>query len=194
MKKQTATLIANIFNPLFMGGVLILVVSFYSTTTLFDGIRWSLILLALSVLPTYLTTLYLVRTGHLDGVFSSRRRQRNKVYAIIVLLGIISLIVLIYFRSPLMLIALCVVGFSSSVLYATINLWWKISLHAAFVSATATILIILYGPVAAVSVVLIPLVVWARKAGYHHSVSQGVAGAFLTTADSLLVFYLFGLL
>jgi len=70
---------------------------------------------------------------------------------------------------------------------------WKISLHTAFVTASVTVLIILYGSIAAVTVLLVPLVAWSRIELKHHSPAQVAAGALLATLIVVVVFYLFGL-
>jgi membrane-associated phospholipid phosphatase len=75
-----------------------------------------------------------------------------------------------------------------------INLWWKISLHTSFITAAVTVLFILYGFMASASIVLIPLVAWARIKLEHHSLAQVVTAAFLSTSILVVVFYLFGLI
>jgi len=194
MKKRVASITASVLNPFILGLVIILIVSFNASATISEGIKWSLILLALSVLPVVVLSILLVRTGHLDGVFNSRRNQRHRIYAAIVSLGIISIIVLVWLKAPAPVLALSIIGFSSSVLYAIINLWWKISLHAALVSALVTILVILYGAIVLVSCLLVPMVIWARTTGKQHTIGQGAIGTVLTVGDSVLVFYLLGLL
>jgi len=74
-----------------------------------------------------------------------------------------------------------------------VNLLWKISLHTAFVTASVTALIILYGSIAAVIVVLVPLIAWSRIELKHHSLAQVAAGALLAALIVVVVFYLFGL-
>lgn len=193
MRERIANLTSNIFNPFAVGFVLIILVSFESTAGIFEAVKWSLILIALSILPIYLFTVYLVRKSGLDSVFASVRRQRTKIYALGVILGVVGYAILLYLKAPSMLLALFVAGFSAAVIFMCINLWWKISLHTAVVAASVTVLVILYGFMAVVTVGLIPLLVWARVESGHHSVAQALTGAFLVALILLGVFHLFGL-
>ncbi len=194
MKKRIASLTSNIFSPFLVSLVLILLVSFESTASIFDALKWSLILTVLSILPIYLVVVYLVRNNRLDSVFVNVHKQRTKIYALAIILAGVGSVILLYLEAPLILIALFVTGFSAMVIFMCINLWWKISLHTAFTTASVIVLVILYGFMAVVTIVLIPLVAWARIELAHHSLAQVVAGAFLATSILVAVFYLFGLI
>ena len=73
------------------------------------------------------------------------------------------------------------------------NLWGKISFHSAFVAGSVTILIAMYGYIWAVTIALLPLIVWSRVELEHHSPAQVVSGALLSALVVFAVFYLFGL-
>ncbi len=177
-----------------MGLALIGLVSFEATGSAVDAIKWSLILIALTILPVFLFAVYLVRQNRLDSVFANVRRQRTKVYALAVILASMGCVILLYLQAPLILQALFVAGFSASVIFMCVNLWWKISLHTAFITAAVTLMLILYGFTAAASMMLIPLVAWARIELEHHSLAQVVTGALLAPPILMVVFHLFGLI
>ncbi len=194
MRKRIATLTSSIFNPFLIGLILILLVSFESTVSVFDAIKWSLILTTLSILPIFLFTVYLVRHNRLDSIFANVHKQRTKIYVLAVILAGVSCIILLSLKAPLILLALGVAGFSANVIFMCVNFWWKISLHTAFITAAVIVLFILYGFIATASIVLIPLVAWARIELAHHSLTQVVTGALLSTSILVVVFYLFGLI
>jgi len=194
MIKRIANLTSIIFSPFLVGLALILLVSFESTASILDAIKWSLILIALSILPIYLVVVYLVRSNKLDGILVSIRQQRSKIYALAAILAGIGCIILFYLKAPLIMLALFVTGFFGTAIFMGINLWWKISLHTAFIAASVTLLVILYGFMAAVAIVLIPLVAWSRLELESHSPAQLVAGALLAISILPAVFYFFGLI
>ena len=105
----------------------------------------------------------------------------------------VGLAILLYYRAPPILVATFVVGLSAAAIYMCINLWWKISLHAAFVAASVTVLVILYGWMAAIAVVLVPLMSWARIELKQHSLAQVAAGTLLAALIVVVVFCFFGL-
>ena len=193
MRERIANLTSSVLNPFLVGFVVIALASVESTASKLDALKWSLILVALSILPIYLFALYLVRNNRLDSIFASVRWQRTKIYALAVILGVVGFVILLCLKAPPMLLALFVTGFSAVVVFMCINLWWKISLHTAFVAALVTVLVIFYGFIAVVSVVLIPLVAWARIDAGHHSIAQVFTGALLAALILVIVFYLFGL-
>ncbi len=193
MRKRIANLTSNILNPFLVSLVLILLLSFRSTSSALDAVRWSLILIAISILPVFLVITYLVRSRRLEGPFVNIRKQRTKVYLLAGICAGIGCIILHYLEAPKELTATFVAGLSAVVVFMCINLLWKISLHTAFVTASVTALIILYGPIAAVTVVLVPLIAWSRIKLKHHSLAQVATGALLAALIVVVVFYLFGL-
>ena len=140
-----------------------------------------------------LVIIYLVQTGGLDSIFTHAREQRTKLYFLTGVCVIVSGIILLQFGAPLMLVASFITALTEILVFLSINLWWKISLHTAFIAALVTILVILYGPIAAVSAVLLPLIAWARIKLRHHSLAQVTTGALLASLIVVMVFYFFGL-
>ncbi len=193
MRERIASLTSNILNPFLVSLVLILLLSFKSTSGTFDAVKWSLILIAISILPVFLVIIYLVRNQRLAGPFINIRKQRTKVYLLAGVCASVGYVILHYLGAPLILVATSVAGLSGVVIFMCINLSWKISLHTAFVTASVAILIILYGSIAAGTIVLVPLIAWARIELKHHSLAQVATGALLAALIAFVVFYLFGL-
>jgi len=194
MRKRLAGLISNALNPFVVALVVILLLTYESTTSLADAFKWSLILTGLCLLPVYLAAVCFVRSGQLNAIFSNSRRQRTKIYLFGCACVAIAFIALWLLGAPTRLLASLVAGLSAGLLFMAINLWWKISVHTAFVTAAAVLLVILYGWMALLAIVIVPLVAWARRELGQHSPSQVVAGALLAALDVSVVFYLFGLI
>jgi membrane-associated phospholipid phosphatase len=193
LRRQAAILVTNILSPFTIGLVLILLLSSRATTNLGDAVKWCLILIALSLLPTFLFVIYLVRNRKLDGIFGNTRQQRMYIYIMVVILGALSCGILYLLHAPVLLLALAVVGFTAIFTYMCVNLFWKISLHTAFITGAAALLFILYGLVSLACIALIPLVAWARMELNQHTLAQVIAGGLLSVIIVLAIFYLFGL-
>ncbi len=193
-KKRIASLISNILNPYLVSLVVILLISLESASTMLDAIRWSLILVGITILPVFLFTVYLYRRRELKGLFTGTRKQRTKIYFSAIVCAVMGVVILFYFRAPLVLVAGSVAGLSAVVIFMVINLVWKISLHTAFIAGSVTVLVILYGSIAWVASVLLLLIGWARIELAQHSVAQITTGALLSTLVVVVVFYLFGLI
>jgi len=192
-RRQIASLTSHILNPFLVGLVLIVLLSFESTSSVADALKWSLILIAVSMLPVFSFMVYLARKGRLDSIFTNVRKQRTEVYLLAIICAVVGGVIITHIGAPLVLRATFVAGFLAVVVFMLINLWWKISLHIAFVAASVAVLIILYGPIGAVSVVFLPLIAWARIESGHHSTAQVATGAILAAGIVVVVFYLFGL-
>jgi len=193
LRERIASLTSNILNPFLVSPVLILLLSFKSTSCILDAVKWSLISIAVSILPVFLVIIYLVRNRILESPFINVRKQRTKIYLLAGVCAGVGCIIFHYLGAPKELIATFVAGLSAVVIFMCVNLLWKISLHTAFVTASATVLIILYGSIAAATVVLIPLIAWSRIELKHHSLAQVITGALLAALIVVVVFYLFGL-
>ena len=193
MRERIANLTSNILNPFLVSLVLILLLSFKSTSSTLDAVKWSLVSMAISILPVLSLIIYLLRKQRLESPFLITRKQRTKIYLVAGVCAGIGCIIFPYLGAPPTLRAAFVAGFSAVVVFMCVNLLWKISLHTAFVTASVTVLIILYGSIAAVTVVLVPLIAWSRIELKHHSPAQVAAGALLAALIAVAVFYLFGL-
>ncbi len=190
-RERVASLISNILNPFWVSLATILLLSFYSTSSPLDAIRWTLISAAVSILPVFAVIVYLIRNGKLDAAFANGRAQRTRIYLVASLCGLAGCIVLAYLRAPPLLMAAFISGLATMVIFMCINLWWKISLHTALVTASATVLLILYGWIALLSVALIPLTAWARMELKIHSLPQTAIGALLAALIVYAAFYPF---
>ena len=193
MRYRIAILTSNILNPFFVSPVLILLLSFKSTSCTIDTVKWSLISIAVSILPVFSVIIYLVRNRRLESPFINIREQRTKLYLLASVCAGAGCITFYYLEAPEELVATFVAGFAALVIFMCINFLWKISLHTAFVTASAIILIILYGSIAAVTVGLVPVIAWSRIELKYHSPAQVAAGALLAALIVVAVFYLFGL-
>lgn len=187
-KQRIANLTSNVLNPFLLCLALILLFSFRSAASTSEAIKWASISAGLGIMPVLLVILYLLRNGKLDNFFIAARKQRTRIYILGFLSAAAGWITLAFLGAPAILVAGFVTGITIAVLFALINLWWKISLHTAIVAASATILMLLYGWIASATLVLVPLTAWSRIELECHSLTQTVSGAILA---SLLVVILF---
>jgi membrane-associated phospholipid phosphatase len=83
-------------------------------------------------------------------------------------------------------------GLIAVVIFTMINLYWKISLHTAFMSGSSAILTIVYGIPGAITILLIVILGWSRIQLKLHTLSQVVVGAVLPAIVVLVTFWGFG--
>ena len=194
MIKRLARLISDILNPFLVSFAITVLLAFEATSSTADAVRWASISVALSVLPIFIVVVYLVRRKKLDSIFVNPRHQRNRIYSLASALAVIDCIVLFYLEAPELLRVIFVAGLVAIIIFMVINRFWKISLHTAFVAASVSVLIIVYGAAGAWSAVLLPLVTWARIETRLHSPMQVAVGALLAAAIVVVVFWCFGMI
>jgi hypothetical protein len=188
-RQRIANLTSNILNPFLISLAVILLFSFSSTTSTLEAIKWSLIAMAVSVLPIFLVIIYLVHSGGLDAILTNARQQRTKIYLAAGFSAIAGYFILSYLKAPPILVAGFAAVLSMAVIFMFINLWWKISVHTGCIAASSMVLVMLYGWTAAATVPLVPLTAWARIELEHHSLAQAVTGAVLAALIAVVVFY-----
>jgi membrane-associated phospholipid phosphatase len=189
MSERLAKLISNILNPFLIGVVVLILVALDTTDTVADAFKWSLIALALSVLPVFILTICLVRLKKLDGLFTNPRQQRNVIYILASALAALGCGLLWYLDAPRLLSATFTAGLAAIVVFMIINYFWKISLHTAFMAASVAVVIIVYGAAAAWMSILVPPVAWARIKLKQHTLTQVITGGLLAAAIVVGVFW-----
>lgn len=194
MRETLAKLTTNIINPFLMSFIVIVLLSFRGAESTGEALKWAAIALAFSVLPVLATIYYLVRRKKLDGFYANPRRQRTGLYLLASVLAAAGYVTLWRLGAPVLLVATFAAGLASIVVFSVVNLFWKISLHTAFMTGAAAVLIIAYGAAAAWTVLLIPLVTWARITLKQHTPLQAGLGAILAAGIVTGVFGGYGLI
>jgi membrane-associated phospholipid phosphatase len=191
MIDRTARLVSYALNPFLVTFVVVvLLAAEASSGDPAAAARWAAISLVLSVLPVFAAVIYLVRRHKLDGLFVAPRRQRTRIYVLASVLGAIGCLVLRSTGAPKLLLTSFLAGLIAVITFMVINLFWKISVHTAFVTASATIITIVYGTAGGLTLLLVPLIAWARLRLALHSPAQVAVGALLSGGIVTAVFWL----
>lgn len=194
MKRTLASYISNIFNPFLLGLIVIPLFAFHETSSTREAIKWTGISLALSVIPVLSLIIGMVQRRKLDGIFDNPRRQRYLVYLLSCVLGAIGVFVMWFGEAPHLLKTTFLAGLIAVIIFMVVNFFWKISLHTAFVSASATVLTLVYGAMGALTFLALPAVAWSRIELNQHTPMQVLAGMVCAAAVTLGVFWRAGYL
>jgi membrane-associated phospholipid phosphatase len=120
----------------------------------------------------------------------SRRTERTGPFLFGLLSVILGLLVLRYLHGPKNLETVLIITTVSGIIMVVTTWWWKISIHAATLAGTLTILTALYGVIILPAFALLGLVSWSRVLLRRHTVAQVIAGSLvsivLTTVMLLL--------
>jgi membrane-associated phospholipid phosphatase len=175
-RNRTARWLTEIFQPPVVVAVQLLispVVEAGFPGTLGYG---ALAALFVCVLPLFLL-LGLVRLGKVTDHHVSNRKQRAPVLLMALASVVAGLVVLESVGAPRSVVVMVLAIVAGIVVIAAVSPFWKISGHAAAISSSAVIAVLMLGPAWLPLLLLIPAVGWSRVVLRAHTVAQVVGGA-----------------
>ncbi len=126
-------LLSRVFHPILMNVLAFLIAGYYGLEDHLAGLAWAgACVLALVLPPTLFYTIRL-RQGAYGDEDISIRHQRNELYLFGFVWTLLATAALIPLGVPTSLLAVIVVALALGVIGGVINLFWKISVHAAAV-------------------------------------------------------------
>lgn len=193
--QRTAALVSRYMAPQYVISLLLILLG------LTDPISWrrGLVWVAVVGLPFVLITLGVfrraLRRGQISDWHISNRQERlhRGIVAASLLFTAVPMLILYFFEGPRWMLAAALSGFLLVVTNLAITLLWKISQHVSGIALGATLATASLGPLAAPSLLLIPLVAWARVKVGAHTVMQTVAGGVTGVLVTLCALALLGL-
>ena len=143
---------------------------------------WGLVAaLFCSVIPFGYIVVGVLR-GRLTDHHIDLREQRRIPLAFGVASVLTGLVLLVAVSAPRDLVALVAAGAVGLGVCATVNHWWKMSIHTAVAAGALVILVLVYGWPLAATAPLVAAVGWSRVALKDHTVAQVVVGALVGAA------------
>ena len=152
------------------------------------GLVWGLVA---AVFAAVLPTLFITR-GVARGRWNDRnvgaKRPRLLVLSFMLASVTAGLVVLAALGAPPELTWYfgCMLG--SVAVLAAITTVWKISIHCAVASGSATILSLMFGPRLLLTYLLVALTAWSRVALKDHTTAQVIAGCVLGAAAAVVTY------
>lgn len=190
--KRFAAFLSFLFNPVIFLLIMPYIFVYRQTENSLYAIKWGLFSSLFIIIGVFFIFL-----GKWRGMYSdfdlSQREEREKFYAIALLLSICYFGAALFFKGivfPLSIVGLGIV--LGVVAFSVVNLFVKASLHVGIACAfVITISILLKSSdVFIFSIWIIPLVIWARLVLKRHTLKEVVAGGFLGSIITLVTFFL----
>jgi membrane-associated phospholipid phosphatase len=189
--EKLATWVSDYLSPPYTAVPVLLTVAYASSATVLEALKWSFFSLIMTLLPVYVFVQRRIRSGKLSDKHLSLREERTLIYFVSGLALVLCMAVMAYLHAPVLLLAAFAATLASSLVAGTINLFWKISVHAGSISGSVTLLIIVIGARALPTLLLVALVCWSRVVLHRHTVGQVTAGVALVSSITILVFRAF---
>ncbi len=185
-KEKFALCVSRVLNPVFVLGIVIVLVSLEASGSGARIVLCVLITLFFTVFAPWGLVLYMRRQGEISELFIPERRDRLRPLFFFMASSWMGVGILYLIHSPPTLYALMVSVAVLSTVALLITMQWKISLHAMGLWAACGVVIALYGNWWAV--VPAGLVSWARFVLQAHSVSQILVGSIVGAGVTFLIF------
>ncbi|MCL6473271.1 MAG: hypothetical protein K6T91_10770 [Firmicutes bacterium] len=193
-REKVAKTISNIFNPYYLSAPFFLFVAITTTDNLMMALAyWLVSAVFFSFLPVW-DIGRRVSKGLVTDPHINRREDRIRPFLFSLFCAVAGLVAVYLIGAPVEMRAISWSVVIMGVLITLITIFWKVSLHAAGITATAFILTVLYGLVALPVVVCVPVVFWARYVLNKHTPAQLGVGSVIAVTVSAGVFWYFGLL
>ena len=183
-----ARLLTSIFAPAHLVIGLLLLVGSASHPSALRGLAWGTLAALLIGVAPYAWVLLAVQRGRFTSRHIPERAQRLIPLAVAAGWAVASVAVMAIFDAPRQLIALLLAMLAGLAVTAAVTTRWKISLHTAVASGTATILTIVFGRVLLMTVILVAGIGWSRVHARDHAIAQVIVGGLLGAAIAACVF------
>lgn len=193
-REKVAMTISNIFNPYYLSVPFFLFVAIATSDNLIMALVYWLVSAAFfSFLPAWDIGRRISR-GSVSDPHIDRREDRIRPFMFSLFSAVAGLAAIYLVGAPVEMRAISWSVVILGVFITLITVFWKVSLHAAGITATTFILTALYGPVVLPVFICIPVVLWARYVLNKHTPAQLLAGSAIAITVSAGVFWHFGLL
>jgi membrane-associated phospholipid phosphatase len=181
-----------VFHPILMNILMYLAAGYYGQADRVVGLAWSGFCVLASVLPPMIYYMVRRRQGAYSDSDVSIRQERNGLYLVAFVWSLISAVALSMLGLPRPHLAVMLAGLGLGLIGGVVNLFWKISVHAASIAALATDVLI-YSRDLGVLLGLCALAVgWARVRTGNHTPLQVLAGFACAATLVLAAFRLLG--
>jgi hypothetical protein len=190
MTKSLARWISILFDSSFLSLPIFLVFGYLSSG--YSGLLWAVVVL---LIVTGIPLAYMLigrKKGWISDMELSNRADRPRFILVSLSSDVLALVVLWFGKGPQLLFLLVLTYFCLAIVMFTISNFWKISMHMAGVSGFSTALVFVFGDLAFLAFLSLPLIAWARLERRKHTPAQLGAGALAGILVTILVFGLIG--
>jgi membrane-associated phospholipid phosphatase len=178
---------SHIISPHIVGVILTSMITLRYSQDPSMAFLWLLVLLPVLVLPPLGYVMWLVRQGKLADIYMPDRETRLRPLTVMMVWALICWLFTRHFGAPPVVEVFVLSTAIMIGLLSLVTLFWKISFHAAAITAAAITMLLVSGSSAWPVVVLIPVVGWARVRLGRHTPRQVIFGAVMGAFIALLL-------
>jgi membrane-associated phospholipid phosphatase len=186
--------VSAILHPVPLSIISIYLTTLGAATARGNALLWATFATLLQVVPMTIFFRIRLRQGAYSDEDVSIRTQRTELYVVGLVTLVLGLLAIVVFSGPPALAAMLLSAILINVIGFTINLFWKISVHAASIGTTAMMATIYLPLLGGLMWLLAILLGWARLRTRNHTLMQVIAGIVLAVCAVLASHRLYGLI
>jgi len=190
--EKWANIISFIFDGSFISIPIFIIICMVLVKNWVMALSWALLCLLFSTVIPFLYVLFLYRKNRIYDIHIPERNKRIIPLFVALLSYITGLAILYLLDAPVFLKVIFILTIISTLILTVITYYWKISLHASWITFVIITFNVLLGPWMLMLTPLIPIIGWARVKVKRHTTSQVVMGAGISLIICFLGYHFYG--
>jgi len=190
--EKWAKIISFVFDGSFISIPIFIIICLAVVDNIMVAISWALLCLLFGAMLPFLYIFFLYRKNKIYDIHVPEKGNRIKPLLFTSLSNTVGLIVLYILDAPIFLKVIFILTLISTSILTVITYYWKISLHASWITSVVITFNVLLGPWMLLLLPLIPIIGWARVKVRRHTTPQVVLGAGISSIVCFVGYHLYG--
>jgi membrane-associated phospholipid phosphatase len=187
-----AKILSYIFDGTLISIPMLVIICLTTVDNTTKALGWAFLCLIFAMLIPSLYIHMLFRNKVINDLHIPDKEDRIKPLIIAIISNITGFSILYILKAPLFLKAMSLITIILIVILGIITYFWKVSMHAAWITFMVVTFNVLFGKLMLFLLPLIPVVGWARVRIKRHTVNQVVSGFIISLVTSFIVYYGYG--
>ena len=187
-----AQILSYIFDGTLISIPMLIIICLATVDNISKALGWAFLSLIFGMLIPSLYIHILFRNKVINDLHIPDKEDRIKPLIITVISNITGFFILYILKAPLFLKAMSLTTIILIVILGIITYFWKVSMHAAWITFMVVTFNVLFGRLMLLLLPLIPVVGWARIRIKRHTVNQVISGSIISFLTSFLVYFSYG--
>ena len=190
--EKWARIISFVFDGSFISIPIFIIICMIIVDDVFMALSWALLCLLFGMIIPFLYIFFLYRKNKIYDIHIPEKSNRMKPLLFALFSYTAGLAVLYILEAPIFLKVIFILTIASTAILTAITYYWKISLHASWITFVVITFNVLLGPWMLLLLPLIPIIGWARVKVRRHTAPQVVLGAGISSIICFVGYHLYG--
>ncbi|MBN2073038.1 MAG: hypothetical protein JW770_03725 [Actinobacteria bacterium] len=192
VSERIARVLSYVFDGSYISIPIFFIICLVAVQNVPQAIGWAFLCVLFGVIIPYIYILILFYKKKIIDMHIPDKRNRMKPLVMSFLSYSMGLVVMHILKAPLILKSIFTISVISSAIFILITRFWKISLHASWITFVVITFYVLFGTWMLALTPLVPIVGWARVRIKRHTITQVVLGSGISCITAFLIYNYYG--